>query len=260
MRGIYLFLTSDVRKQKKMIQKEDIIKFLQKESSDTRALRDASNKDIGSKLILIINQRREFFWRAATLALGLSGGLTFFYNKTVHKEFFYLSLFFFGLVVIYAIVWTREVLDSDGNDLQKLQDKYNTAFKEKIDLINEQAKEIYQTNPQEFITNYFNKLKQMSSVPSLMEEFEQVDKARRNRDKQVQDYSGEIFVFLFFCGLLFLIFSLIWIQISILLMLSSVLLIFGISFSDNLLKIVRSISKIADKLNKVKLFSKEKNN
>ena len=244
-----------------MNQKEEIFKFLQKERSSARSIQHEMNEDVGSKQIMIINQKREFFWRVATIALGLSGGVTFFYDKTLHKEYFFSSLILFSLVVVYAIFWTREVLDHDGNNLQKWQDKYNIAIEEKIKFVDKFTVEISDKNEQEdFLSKYFEEAKKLPSIPLLNADVEELENTRKNRDKQTLDYSGECIVFLFMCGVLFLIFSLIHFKINWLLASFSVLLIFGLAFSDNFLKAVNRISRIATTLNKIRIFSRAKNN
>lgn len=233
-----------------MSQEKIIIEFLQKERKETRSLQYEFNRGVGEKQVMIISQKREFFWRIAALALGLSGGITFFYEETIHKDYFYFSLIFFALVVIFSIFWTREVLDSDGNNLQKLQDKYNIAIEEKIKLIDKFTEENLELiKVEDFFIGYSNESKKMASIPLIVADVEELEKSRKNRGTQNMDYSGECIVFLFMSGVLFLVFSLVsWVNwyLSIFIM----LLIFSLSFSDNFLKIISNISKIALIINK----------
>jgi len=237
-----------------------ILKFLQEERNKIRSLQGESNIDIGNKQIMIINQKREFFWRVATLSLGLSGGLTFFYEKNIHREYFYLSLTSFALVVVFTIFWTREILDSDFNDLQKLQDKYNVAAEEKINLIDRFVERIEEfSNSEDFLSEYFEEVKKMSSAPILIADAEELDNARKSRGTQSMDYSGECVVFLFLVGIVFSVFSLIRFEVNYFIIFFIILLILSFSFSDKFLKYVKKISEIATTLSRKQFFKRNKN-
>ena len=234
-----------------MNSEEFILKFLQKERNKGVSLRQALNEDIGNKRIMLINQKRQFFLHITTLALVLSGGLTFFNEKVTNETYFYTSLVSFALTIIFVLLWMREIMDRDSKDLVKWQDKYNIAIEEKINLVDKHAKKNFgNISAENFLKSYFIEIKKLPSLPALIEDVNNLSGARKNRGKEMSDYSGECVVFLFLLGILFLVLSLINFEVNSYFALSMVLLLFSLSFQDIFLKFVGRISKLISIINK----------
>lgn len=230
------------------------LEFLQAQRDKLTSDQREINKDIIEKQVINITQRREYFQHITILSLGLAG-VTFFTDKVINKTFFILGFSFLIFTVLLILMWLRETLDKEGNELQASNDKYNTASEEKDELILEFAKKAYTP---ELVSEYYLRINNLPSIIALREVARAQSASRKNRPNQSLDYFGEFIIFFFCLGILFLFISVLTITLNYLLLSSVILLIFSISFQDFVIKKSGIISKFISYLHKNIIFPKEK--
>lgn len=221
-------------------ENQKFIKFLFEERDKIKAVQLDAIREINDKRIMNINQRRAFFQLIITASLGLSS-ISFFHNIEVNKLYYYLGFSFLMLDVFIILSWFREILDKEGNELLGLIEKYNRVVEEKVDYID---KFINKTTSDEYPKEYFSGLKELPNVSALKKEIESPQKVIKP-----QDYLGEMIIFLFVIGALFLFLSVIK-SINLFYIFFLVLLVFSLSFQDFIIKIIEKFSKIVIFLHK----------
>lgn len=240
-----------------------VLKILQKDRDECWNLRQSFYDDINGKIVMLINQKRDFFWRIATFAIGLSGALIFISEKVgniqVDRVYFYISIVSLLLTILFAIVWTRETLDRDLRDLGKLGKKYDDVIFQKITLVDEYSGVDFSGySVESFIEEYNKRIGELPGVATLKNDVDNAEDIKKNSAKLLPDYSGECAVFLFLNGVAFLIFSLVKFGINYYIAFFVMTLLFSLSFSDWFLKIIEKISIVGQYLNKKELFQKKK--
>ena len=114
--------------------------FIEQFDSITNLMHEI-NKDYGEIRISNIKQKREFFQHLTILAgavIGLSS--IFGYERILNILYFRIGFSLNLLFIIMIILYFREILDKEGNELLAQQDRYNVILNKKRKIIDEYLK------------------------------------------------------------------------------------------------------------------------
>ncbi|MBI2013813.1 MAG: hypothetical protein HYS87_03240 [Candidatus Colwellbacteria bacterium] len=229
------------------LEQQRFIDLIAKERKDAIRLRNDLNKDFKDTQIKIAEQKWGFFKHVTILSgavLGLSSII-----DIPNNNYFFIGLVLNIIVIIFNLLIVREKLDNESNNLQKMQDEYNLALEERLNLLDEYFGRIGRgekfDNSYEATKEYFQRLSNLASTDKLREENKKLSEERKSRFKKAMDYSGEISLFLFVLASYFMVTAVFGLQPSQLLNIVIIVFISLITlFFDSASKLSRFISVI----------------
>lgn len=222
---------------------EKFQKFLEKELDSFIQLRHEVNKDFADLRISHIKERRGFFIHLTILS-GAILGLSKIFLGPLNPYYFWTGFILFLALIIFILFYMREILDREGEGLQKQQDEFNEIFDERIDIILKYMKDT--SINKEKIIKFHQELISSKGASKLAEENKKLreEREKRNRSEAPLDFSGEFILFLFVLGTFFIAISLFKYNFPPILLISLVILIFYLTFTDWAIKLTKFISKI----------------
>lgn len=215
-------------------EQQKFIDFLTEERNETTGLRGEMNKNLQEIRLRFTEQRWEFFKHITILSgavLGLSSLV-----KTPQGSYFVIGVILNIAVIIFCLLVVRETLDKESNELQKMQDDYNSILDEKVSFIDGQFVEIGNGRKvddcvvaiKDFITN----VAAFPGAQKIKEDNERLKEDRKLRFYKPMDYSGELALFLFVSASYFLAISIFdlrltwWVNVLVVLLISATTLFF----------------------------------
>jgi hypothetical protein len=149
------------------------------------------------------------------------------------------------------LIWFRAILDEEINGLIALQDKYNIIIEEKLKLIRNFSKKNFNQN---LFKEYLKELSNLPGAEILREDLKSEAEKRSNRNREIPNYFGELIIFVFSLGVIFLFLSIVKFSINNFILILSIILWFLLMIYPNSFKIVDLLfSKIANFLNNKKI-------
>ena len=236
------------------MEKEKFLKFLQKQLDEKNSIHFNMNKDLTEKRISNMIQRRSFFQHITILALGFSG-VTFFTNKINNYYYFTFGIFLLIFDVILILLWLKEIIDIESIELEKLQDKYNNILDEQKILIDKYVESTLKEFKPDLIMQYFNNILSLPGFEIIQDDIKKESVNRKNRSKQILDYSGEIFIFILSSGIFFIFFSIFKFKIHFIILFLGFFVFFILIIQEAIVtKIMKKISKIITWFKKIKYY------
>jgi hypothetical protein len=220
------------------------IDFFIEQLDSTTALRDEMNKDYVEIRTDNIKQKRNFFQQLTVLSGAIIGLSSIFGHEGILNILYFRLGFFLNILFIIAVtLYFREILDKEGNDLLKQQDGYNVIFDNRIKIMSKYVEN--RSFTKKGIMDYLQETESSAEAKSIKLEVDKMneDRTKRLTGKEAMDFSGELFVFLFVFASFFIFLSFFFVEINLYLLLSIIIFMIGLIFTDSVTFFVKKISK-----------------
>ena len=219
-------------------------------TKDLIEARSKSNKELRDRKIQVEDQRRDLFKFLIVLIMAIIGSSYFL--KISHSDALYFSgIILLVFVMILIVLYLRESIDREGNDMQKLIFEFNVGYHQQFDLI------MNYINRNKFSNeNVMEYSKQYQELPFIKKLKENIEIEKHPNNNLPMEYFGELVNFLLLSGL-FLMFGSIrpdyinWIVIVL-----GEILLFLFSCENTAQHISKLFSKTTDFLVKKILYKK----
>lgn len=211
-------------------------------------MRDSMNKDYIGFRIDQEKQRRELLKYVSATSLAILGLSSFILEKSNNIDYIITALALHSVIVVFVILYFRELIDDEAMGLIKQQDGYNNLSDTTIDVVDKyiQAGDFSVEKFQMFTSE----LKNLKEIQDLKKENDLLKESRLKRDKNL-DYTGEFLVSLFIIATLLILLGVTGIKVSFIDLIISIGLVFYASFSNLISKLVRLISKNVEYIKKI---------
>jgi hypothetical protein len=235
-----------------MNENEIIGNFFLKQQNDTVELRQDIQTRTTDQLRDTRGQRRVFYQNLALL-LGAAIGLVSIAGTSEIKNIAYFK-FGLGLYVFFVLIlilYLKETLDRDSEEIQNLGDQIDYAIEEKLNLVKTYLVKKVFTNAEK--NNFIDALQELPYIEDLKNLNKKITTGRDNRLKGDKDwdFSGEIFVSLFLSSGILITTSLIS-KISLFEILELVIIALLLTFSNKTLGLFRKINQLFNVLLAIK--------
>ena len=195
--------------------KEEFLVYLWGEKKACSDMRNNMASDLSDKRITLFTERKTFFQNLVIASITLLGLVSAFSvlteNTALNNLYFIIGVSLHIFLICFVAVYLRETIDQDIEGLSKSQDSLSELVKDKIELV---EKFILDLTNRDFdyvlkFQEYVNELKRIPSVQELVRENERLDVARKSRiaNKVHMEFNGEIAVFSYVCGTIFIFLS-----------------------------------------------------
>jgi hypothetical protein len=184
------------------------IEFFSEQYDSTIKLKENVLRDFMELKISVIKSKREFYQNLIILLGAIIGLASFWGYEKINKISFIIGVVTYIIFVLFAVLYFREVLDKDLNGLQSMDDKFSIVIGKKQKLVEDYIKGGIFTK--EKVLEFLGSLKSDPAIAKLEEDNKKlVDERDKRMEKRLPlDFTGEIFVFLFFISATFLTLSL----------------------------------------------------
>ena len=174
-------------------------KFLDAQREKQRVFRESLHKDLDSLIFRQLDEKKSFFRYIITLAGVVATG--------VLTIFPYLGLFLYLLLIIFVVLYTKEILDKDLNGLNAQRDEYLYILDQEAAIMDD-----FEKSSETFTEfGYQGKILSNPNFEKMQQDLkrDKEERAQRVQSDEVRylDYSGEFFVLLFLLASIFVIFS-----------------------------------------------------
>lgn len=221
---------------------KDFFDQVLKDNNDLDILIEGTLDTVANLQVKNIDQHREllkhFTWIFVTvLAVVISAKY-----KVLDTEYFYYGVGIYIIDLIFTLTYLREALDNDGLGLLKQQDKFETMYYEKKEIISKYLNQGY-VDKNSYMA-YLEEVKNSEGAKTSRKDYDDRKEDIKNRDKQSLEYLFEFIIFLFITGSFFLGNSFLNIKIE-LYQLVLIIIMFGfLSFADYAKALSQTIGKV----------------
>lgn len=241
-------------------KREYFLKYIQENFDKTLELRADFNKDTLDLKIKNIDQCRNFY-NSITLISGGVFTIIVALGKPVYPLYVYVGAILYILLTILIMLYMREWLDKEGNQLKEQGDKYNDLLTEISEFYKGylllDSKEI----TQDVMTGHFKELHNLDGYKTFMgENRDNMEKRKKriNEGQNLINFIGEIIVSLFITATFFSLSSL-YGKLSFATIILCLIFIILIGFSPSANFIINFLSKPASLVFNNKYFKKLSN-
>lgn len=224
------------------LEMEDVARQIFEYREGIISLRDELNKDYLKYRTDNVRERRELFKYIATISVAVLGATSFVLEKTNNANYIIVSLVLHAVIILMTVVYFREVIDMEGKELRSQQNRYNAAIKEALNITDSFIRK--NDFSMEKTSEFWSKIKESKGAADMEEENKKIEESRKNEEKNL-DYFGELIIFLLISATLFMILGSSDFNLNYYELISFIVLILILSFSNFALKFNHLISKFA---------------